>query len=312
MHALRIGRRPECCVPPLRRFGGFAALLTDERLGARVVDRVHHGVDVGRCLVDGVRAREHPVRPQFAGFEQGPHLARVARRGQFRREPPEARADVVDVAFEHRERAVVAGCIDGLRQVDDDGALRRDEHVVLGEIAVDQARAQHARDLVHHEGVVRARGLRREIHFAEARGRMAFRIRDQFHHQHAIEETERFRHAHAGIGEAIERIDLGVLPGFFLLPAPVSRALGDRARLAAAAHLAAFLVLRARLETALAHVLVDLRATDLAARAHHVHGRFLATLERTDDFIDDAIVDERLQAVRCLHGHPGNGRDRNA
>src|SRR3546814_10659081 len=88
---------------------------------------------------------------------------------------------------------------------------------------------------------------------------------------------------------------LGVLPGFFLLLAAVARRLADRPRLATAAHLAPFLVLHALLEAALRHVLVDLGATHLAAAVHDIDGGLLAALERAQDLVDDAIVDERLE-----------------
>lgn len=97
-------------------------------------------------------------------------------------------------------------------------------------------------------------------------------------------------------------VHLGALPLGFLLLAAVARGLADRARLAAAAHLAPFLVLHALLETALRHVLVDLRAAHLVARAHRVHGRFLAALERAHHRVDHAVVDQRLQACGGLHG----------
>ena len=101
--------------------------------------------------------------------------------------------------------------------------------------------------------------------------------------------------------QLVQRIDLGVLPGRFLLLAPVLAGLADRTRLAAAAHLAAFLVLHALLEAALGHVLVDLGAAHLAAGVDHVHGGFLAALERSQHFIDDAVVDQRLQAQWGSH-----------
>src|SRR5690606_28069124 len=127
-------------------------------------------------------------------------------------------------------------------------------------------------------------------------------IDHQLHHQHAVEVAMRLGHAHTGLAQLVQRIDLGVLPGRFLLLAAVLAGLADRARLAAAAHLATFLVLHALLEAALGHVLVHLGAADLLARAHHVHGRLLAALERTHDGIDHAVVDQRLQACGSFHG----------
>jgi len=110
------------------------------------------------------------------------------------------------------------------------------------------------------------------------------------------------RHAHAGRGELIQRIDLGVFPVVFLLLAAEAGGLADRARLAAAAHLAPFLILHACLEAALRHVLVDLGAAHRVTAAHHVHRRFLAAFQRPDHRVDDAVVNQRLQALGSLHG----------
>src|SRR5690606_4664878 len=114
-------------------------------------------------------------------------------------------------------------------------------------------------------------------------------------------EAVGFRHAYPGIAQLVERLDLGVLPLRLLLAAAVTRGLADRARLAAAPHLAPLLVLDALLEAALCHVLVDLGAADLASGVHHVDRGLLAALERTQDRVDHAVFDQRLQAGGCLH-----------
>src|SRR3546814_20001431 len=102
--------------------------------------------------------------------------------------------------------------------------------------------------------------------------------------------------------------DLGVLPLLFLRPAAVAGRLAHRARFAAAAHLAAFLVLHTLLEPALCHVLVDLRAAHLATAAHHVHGRLLAAIEGAQDLVDDAIVDARMAGGGRFRGILGTAR----
>lgn len=68
----------------------------------------------------------------------------------------------------------------------------------------------------------------------------------------------------------------------------------------AAARLAAFLVMRALLKASLCHVAIDLRAANLRAAADQVDGRFLATLERAEHFVNHAIIDEGLQAGGCF------------
>src|SRR3546814_20492545 len=104
----------------------------------------------------------------------------------------------------------------------------------------------------------------------------------------------RIGHAHACIAQLVQRVDFGVLPLFFLLPAAVARRLAHRTRFAAAAHLAALLVLHALLEAALRHVLVDLLAAHLAAAAPPIHRRHLAPLEWAQDLVADPPRPTRL------------------
>ena len=242
---------------------------------------------------------------QLAGLEQCPHLLAIPGVQQLRREAAQAGGEVVDVAQQHRARRVVAGGADDLREIDDDRTVGPDQHVVGRQVAMDQAAAQHQLHLAHQHGVVVAGLPRFQFDLAQARRAVALCVGDQFHHQHAMEVAERLGHAHAGRAQLVQRLDLGVLPGRLLLLAPVLGGLADRARLTAAAHLAAFLVLHALLEAALGHVLVDLRAAHLTAAADHVDRRFLAALERPQHFVDDAVVDQRLQAWGCSHGIPG-------
>jgi hypothetical protein len=122
-----------------------------------------------------------------------------------------------------------------LGEIDDHGPLGADEHVELREIAVDEPNAQHAHDLLDEEPVILARSLRRQIDFAESWGRAPGGIGHQLHDQRIVEIAARLGHAHTGGDEFVQRVDFGVLPGYFLLPAPETRALGYGARPARAA-----------------------------------------------------------------------------
>jgi hypothetical protein len=55
--------------------------------------------------------------------------------------------------------------------------------------------------------------------------------------------------------------------------------------------------LHALLEASLRHILVDLRAPDVAAAADNVYLRFLAAFKRAQHFINDAVIDQRQQAL---------------
>ncbi len=117
-----------------------------------------------------------------------------------------------------------------------------------------------------------------------------------------MEVAIRLRHTHASGTQLVEGINLGVLPGYFLLLAPILASLADRTRLATTAYLATFLILHTLLEAALCHVLVNLRAPYFVTAADNVNGCFLAALQRSQHFIDDAVIDQRLQALGGLHG----------
>src|SRR6185312_4353215 len=97
------------------------------------------------------------------------------------------------------------------------------------------------------------------------------------------------------------------LPFMLLLSAAKPGAAAHGAGFAAATDLAALLVLRAPLEAALRHVPVDLGAAKVHPGAHDVNGRLLAALQGTDDFVDDAVIDQRLQAFGNFHGLRGRG-----
>ena len=92
--------------------------------------------------------------------------------------------------------------------------------------------------------------------------------------------------------------------------AAVTGALGHGAGLTAAAHFTAFLVLRARLEAAGAHVLVDLGAANFLAAADHVNGSFLAAFQLATHLVDDAVIEENLEGFRDTHEvEDKSGRD---
>src|SRR4051812_48342021 len=166
---------------------------------------------------------------------------------------------------------------------------------------MDEPDAQHAHHLADQECVVLARDFGRQIHLGQPRRGISRGVRHQFHDQCVVEVAVGPGHAHAGFDQLVERVHLGVLPGRLRFLAAEARALGHGAHLPAAAHLAALLVLSALLETALAHVAIHLGAADLRASSHGVDGGFLAGLERTENFVDDAVVDQRLQAGRSFH-----------
>ncbi len=151
-----------------------------------------------------------------------------------------------------------------------------------------------------------------EFHVVQARRGVARGIGHQFHQQHALEALEGLRHPHTRGGETVQRIDLGVLPGFLGHLAPVAGALAAGARLAAVLDPAAFLVGHGLAEVALLGVLVDLGAANLVAAADHVDRGLLAAHQLAGDFVDQAFFGQRNESGRDFHRpectKPNSGR----
>ena len=267
-----------------------------------VVDFAHHAVQVDGLFHALEAARQDGIGRQLAGLVERPDFLAVVGGAQFRREAAEVGSQVVDVALEHQSRADVARGIHGLRQVDDHRPMAVDEHVVLGQVAVDDARAQHFHDLPDQDGVELARLLGRELEVVEPRRGVAVVVRHQLHEQHAVEEIVRLRHAHACGGQSLQGAHLGVLPGLFEFLAAEFRAFLHGPRAAAVLDVAALRVLDRVPEGALFGFLVDLGAADFLAAAHDEDDRFLAAHELAEDFVDEAFLDQRKQSFRGFDG----------
>ena len=184
---------------------------------------------------------------------------------------------------------VVPGGIHSLWQVDDDRAVLRQQDVELGQVTMHHPGAQHAHHLHQQRGVVGTRLFRRERHIVETRGRVAVLVGHQFHQQHALEEVVGLGHAHPGVGQPVECIDLGALPGRLLRLAAKPGALGHGAGLARVFDLAVFGVVHRLAKTAVGGFLVDLGAAGFVAAAHHKDHGFLATHELAHHGVDQAF-----------------------
>ncbi|MNE68484.1 hypothetical protein D3C80_1641520 [compost metagenome] len=149
-----------------------------------------------------------------------------------------------------------------------------------------QPGTQHAYRIVHHQCVIGPCLFRRQGNIAQARRYQAFFVGDQFHQQYAIQTDIRLRHANARFGEQVQRIDLGVLPGFFLLLAAEFRAFAHGARITAVAHFAPFLIVHGLLEVTFVCFFVDFGAADLFAATHDKDVGFFATFQTADDVVD--------------------------
>ena len=162
-------------------------------------------------------------------------------------------------------------------------------------------RTQHAHHLGHHRGVVGARVFGRKAHIVQARGGIAVGVGHQLHQQHAVVKVVRLRHTHASGGQAVERIDLGALPGGFLfLPAKLA-ALGHGTGRARVLDLAVFGVIDGLAKAAVVRFFVDLGAAGFVTAAHHVDHGLLAAHELPDHGVDQAFLDEGLQAGGSFH-----------
>ena len=150
-------------------------------------------------------------------------------------------------------------------------------------------------------GVV-LQGLRkRESHIVQARGRIAMGVGHQLHEQHAVKKVERFGHAHARSGQAVQRIHFGALPGGFLFLPPELAALGHGPGRARVFDLAVFGVVHRLAKTAVRGFFVDLGAAGFVAAAHHEHHGLFATHELAHHGVDQPLFHEGLQSGRSLH-----------
>ena len=73
--------------------------------------------------------------------------------------PPLSKAEAEDIALEHGERAIVAGRIHHLRQVDDDRAIGCNQHIELRQIPVYESDIQHPYNLLDEKVVIRTSRL---------------------------------------------------------------------------------------------------------------------------------------------------------
>jgi hypothetical protein len=164
------------------------------------------------------------------------------------------------------------------------------------------ARAQHAHHLDQQGGVVSVRIFGGELNVVQAGRGIAIRVGHQFHQQHAFKEVERLGHAHARVGQAVERIDLGALPRRFLRLAAKLGALGHGAGLAGVFDLAVLGVVHRLAKAAVRGLFVDLRAARFVADAHDEHLGFLATHQLANHGVDQAFFNQCLQSFGGFHG----------
>jgi hypothetical protein len=144
-----------------------------------------------------------------------------------------------------------------------------------------------------------------QFNVVEARCRFAIFISHQLHQQDAFVEVVGCWHTDAGGGEAVERIDFGMLPGGFLLLPAVARAFLHGAGLAAVLGLAAFGVIDGLTKTALVGLFINLGATNFVAALDDVDHRLLAAHQLAENAVHQAISDQRLNSARRFHGWLG-------
>ena len=149
--------------------------------------------------------------------------------------------------------------------------------------------------------MVLARLLGREIHIVQTRCGVAVGIGDQLHQQHAVAKIVGLGHPHTSVGQTIQRIDFGALPGRFAGLAAEFRAFGHGPGLPGVFDLAVFGVVDRLAKTALVGFLVDLGAARVIAAAHDIHHGFLAAHQLANHGVDQSLFNEGLQSWRCFH-----------
>ena len=267
----------------------------------RIVDEAEHFAGAARFARVDVGAGELAVGGELPLFVELPHLFRVGQPRRAGDEALEEAVQVVDVAQKHLARVGVARGVHRLREVDDHRAVGGHQHVEVGEVAVHHAGGEHARDLGDQLAEDLLRLFWRELEIAQARRRLAVRVRDQLHDQHAVDEIERLGHADAGALQSIDHIDFGRLPRLFVLRLAVLGALGHRALVSAGADLAALHIFGAVLEIAVLRLFVDLGDAPLAAGRDDEDVGLFSALQRPRDLVDHSVLDERGKPVGNAH-----------
>ena len=269
-----------------------------------MLDDAENFIDIGGFKLAFEAPRQLGIVTQIALLVQPPDLATIVAGAQLRRETAEVIGHVLDVAQQHRGSAVVAGCIHSLRQIDDDRTVLADQHVEFRKVAMDEADAKHLHYIGDDPGVKFPCLLHREHDVIQTRRRISLCIADHVHEQDTVDKTVCLRHSHTSRRETTQRIYLGVQPGLFLLLLTIAAAFADRSGTAAVLDRAPFLILHRLLEAALACFLVNLRAAHILATSNHIHLSFLATHQLTEDFIDEAVINQWLQSCWYFHGLP--------
>ena len=197
---------------------------------------------------------------------------------------------------------VVARRVHCLRQVDDHRAIAADQDVVFAQIAMHDAGAKHAHHLDDQAVMEGSRQLRRELQVTESGRRVALVVGDELHQQHAFVEVVGLGHAHAGGGQAVERIHFGALPGSLLSLPPEPCAFGHGAGLPAVLGLAVLRIVHGLTKAALVGLLVDLGAARFIPTAHHEDRGFLPAHQLAHHAIDEPIFDQRFKSLGYFHG----------
>lgn len=101
------------------------------------------------------------------------------------------------------------------------------------------------------------------------------------------------------------------MPDFFLLLATEFRVLFHRPGAASIANFAAFLIFHRLLKTAFGGFFIDFCTADLAAAAHDVNIGLFAAHQAADDFINQTVINQGLNAFGYFHVRAywlGNGQ----
>ncbi len=97
--------------------------------------------------------------------------------------------------------------------------------------------------------------------------------------------------------QSYQRICFGPLPDYFLLFSPKSGAVLHGTLTTADASLSSFVVLNGFLETTIGDILVHFGGAKLVTTTHNKDLGFLPAHQRTNNFVNQAVVDQRLNAL---------------
>ena len=237
--------------------------------------------------------RQLGLRVKLAAGIEVPDLGPIAGAAKLRGCTSQVHRQVLHIPQEYALTVPVVRRIGRLRKINDDRPIGCHQDVVLTEITVDQASAEHPHHFTNQEFMKLDGFMAHEPQIIESRCRLSLCVHDQFHEQDILAVMVWNRYTHPGSMQSIQRLHFGILPLCLKKRLSVPAALLHGPTLSGISNLAPFRIGRSLAEASILSLLIDFRHTQFASGTNQKYRRFLPAHQRTDDLIDETIIEER-------------------